>query len=198
MRSVTILFVLMAVCGCDKTPVPKKRTSGNLTPKTEYIQSVKTLKPEDVPAVPSQTQVFIANAKIDYLEVETDGTTEKMNGPKDSKYLQVQLFIRNQSETKKVDYRGWGQLGAKAFLSDEFGNDYSNHTNLTSSPWLKVQPKFSGSIYPGKSARDTLLFEPPVDKATKLTLRLEREGYQKDGEGFVQFILRIDQISKAK
>ncbi len=87
--------------------------------------------------------------------------------------LQIVLAVENKSETRKVNYKTWREnvFGA-ADLKDNFGNAYSR---ITYSPSRIVGGVQSESIHPRESQTDVLVYEPPLAKATHLTLTLSGE-----------------------
>lgn len=85
--------------------------------------------------------------------------------------LVLKVQLRNESETRKLEYAGWGsgKSASAVKLTDDFGNPYLPKT------WkgATVEGQLAGqSLYPGKSLEDILVFEEPVDKAKALQLRL--------------------------
>ncbi len=71
------------------------------------------------------------------------------------------------------------------------GNDYSG-VHYVASP--KGAAGHGASIYPGKSIGDVILFEPPVDKAKYLTLKLPAANF--GGEGEVEFTFPVAQANQ--
>jgi hypothetical protein len=93
----------------------------------------------------------------------------------DNSYFVVYLTIANNSDGRKVTYRSWSGADFAfgrdyASLSDELGNTYKRVTFGIVSDVVGATK--TASIYPGKQITDVLVFEPPIDKATKLTLEL--------------------------
>jgi hypothetical protein len=77
----------------------------------------------------------------------------------------VRLRIENLSETRKVEYSGWGD--ASGFLDthvptlkDNFGNTYPR---ISFGFATRVEGQVpSASIHPGKSVEDVVVLEAPV------------------------------------
>lgn len=98
--------------------------------------------------------------------------------------LIVWLNITNVTSNKKVDYRGYmgdfsSLAGIRAELTDENGNSYRA---ITFGAGTKVRDaETSTSIYPGKSIRDAVVFELPIDGAKFLHLELSGQAFAEDG-----------------
>jgi hypothetical protein len=122
--------------------------------------------------------VRVTGLRIDYLQIETyQKVTLK------DKYLLVHIHVENRSETRKLFYRGWGELSADApRLTDNFGNRYDR---WPSSAAGRVVGEWRGSLYPGKGMEDVIAFEGPVDRAE--WLRLELPASAVEGEGVLRF-----------
>ncbi|HEY3965447.1 MAG TPA: hypothetical protein VGM05_12905 [Planctomycetaceae bacterium] len=94
--------------------------------------------------------------------------------------LSVFVGIKNESDTKKYDYRGWStktfdlERTMVARASDEFGNTYKRITfGITTD--VQGQLKEGESVYPEKTVADILVFELPIRKAKELRLLLPGE-----------------------
>jgi len=99
--------------------------------------------------------------------------------------LAIEVEVRNFSGTRKVEYRTWSKADAyyeaTAELIDGFGNSYP--ARAPSSYTARIAgATASGSVYPGGTLRDVLVFDPPVDAAEYLHLRLEGARVGVDGE----------------
>ena len=100
-------------------------------------------------------------------------------GKTDEGRLLIGVEVRNLSATRKVDYIGWirDAVARSATLTDNFGNVYRpvpvGHVSVSG-------PRPPMSIYPGKSGREVLAFEPPVAKAALLRLELSAVAFGKD------------------
>jgi hypothetical protein len=99
--------------------------------------------------------------------------------------LAIWLEITNTNEKRKIDYSGWMNDFASlqdidAELTDDNGNRYRQ---IRFSGLLKVKDtETNTSIYPGRSIQDAVVFEPPIDSATHLHLRLSAKGCGEEGE----------------
>jgi hypothetical protein len=105
----------------------------------------------------------------------------------ESEHLLVAIIIHNGSETKKLDYQGWCEpfgfpLPHLATVTDEFDNTLKRSAfGLTTRLIGQLQ---NVSIYPGKTVRDVLAFERPIDKCESVRLLLPGEAIGLD-ESFV-------------
>jgi hypothetical protein len=91
--------------------------------------------------------------------------------------LTVTLEVRNHGDTRKVNYRTWHPdvpTGPDvAVLRDEFGNVYKG---VRGGPGVEPLGRTrTASVYPGQAITDVLVFEPPIDRATRLELELPGE-----------------------
>ncbi|WP_020473397.1 hypothetical protein [Zavarzinella formosa] len=98
------------------------------------------------------------------------------------------ILVRNASETRKIDFVGWGDSLAK--LKDEFGNNYQGFD----------ASKFPGvsfailNLYPEKSEKCTVAFERPVAKAKTLSLELSRNVIDRRDSGYIGFTIPIGEF----
>lgn len=99
--------------------------------------------------------------------------------------LTVWLKISNTTTNKKIDYLGWMSdsasfLDIDAELTDDADNRYRGVSfgGMTAVKGADT----SGSIYPGKSISDAVVFEPPIDGAKYLDLKLSAKGCREEGE----------------
>ncbi len=102
----------------------------------------------------------------------------------DKNLLQIQIWIENLSDSKKLEYKGWGDDNLsgskKATLKDDLGNVYKQVTfGLMHRP---VGQKSKESLYPGSSIQDILVFELPVEKAQMMHLILPKSNYSEQPE----------------
>lgn len=124
------------------------------------------------------------------------------------KYLGIQVQVKNQSKTKKVDLRGWsgasdqsganindilngvkqggltGVLPPEVNLWDDHDNSYARRP-AEFGETIEGQLMGKTSVYPGKSAEDLILFEVPIDKVKYLRLELDASAY--GGAGKLRF-----------
>lgn len=111
--------------------------------------------------------------------------------------LTIALAVQNQSNTKKLNFRGWAGdvtdiLDRAGTLADEHGNTYRRiGFGYTARP---VGQASLDSIYPGKAVNDLLVFELPIEAARELRLTLP--GAAVGGEGELK--LKIPTASIAK
>lgn len=111
--------------------------------------------------------------------------------------LAIHLEMINRSQNKKIEYRSW--LGRDiafsrdyAALQDNFGNTYKRISFGFSTEI--VGHTESGSIYPGKSLGDVLVFELPIDTAEYLRLELPAKNF--GGEGMLRLQIPADMIQR--
>lgn len=96
----------------------------------------------------------------------------------ETEHLLVAIVIHNGSQTKKLDYQGWCEpfgfpLPQYAVVTDEFDNTLKRSSfGLTTRLIGQLQ---NVSIYPGKTIRDVLAFERPIDKCESVRLLLPGE-----------------------
>ena len=101
------------------------------------------------------------------------------SGKTDEGRLLIGVEVRNLSATRKVDYVGWTRDGMArgARLTDNFGNVYKP---LPVGRVSAAGPHPPMSIYPSKSGREVLAFEPPIAKAEFLRIELSAVAFGKD------------------
>jgi len=112
-------------------------------------------------------------------------------------FISMAILIKNQSESRKIEYNSWGCDGMSwnqecATLTDNFNNKYKR-----ASFGFMVQPKgqlICESIYPGKEVADVLVFEPPVEKATELRLELPASYF--GGKGYIRVRIPASFVKK--
>jgi hypothetical protein len=99
-------------------------------------------------------------------------------------YFQIRVRLHNTHATRKFDYAGWAtrwlNLARRATLKDEHGNDYKGVPFIEAQVVDQVDRTMS--LYPGKWVDDVLVFEPPVERATRLILTLPLENVEGKGE----------------
>jgi hypothetical protein len=90
------------------------------------------------------------------------------------KAVRIVLTIRNNSQTKKIDYSSWrGNFRSDSTFKDNLGNTYKGiEFGITA---IVGAVSSSASIHPGDTITDIIVFERPVDKATSFTLELKGE-----------------------
>jgi len=108
--------------------------------------------------------------------------------------LVIRLELENVTATKKLKYASWSVGSTGVSLVDNFDNEYRHKTKKTFQG-ASIEGQFSsGSIYPGKSVKDALAFEPPVDKAEYLRLRLPAMAFGESG--VLRFEIPTDMIKE--
>ncbi len=89
--------------------------------------------------------------------------------------------IKNQSDTKMLTFQPFRLQ--EVSLTDEYGNSYASLRSR--------EPPFSSlaktNVRPGGETLDQLVFEQPVDKATKFTLTLDAANFGHGGKVHVKF-----------
>jgi hypothetical protein len=85
----------------------------------------------------------------------------------------VAFKVENRSESRKIDYISWqaGTYRATCEVTDTIGNKYKWHDN-PSSHHIEGGIFQNPSLYPGKSVKDILAFEPPVEKASAILVTM--------------------------
>lgn len=186
-----VVALLVALAGCarpDRTTAPLPTTSPPVAARpSEPLTS----------AARGDVEVRVLVARVGRVAcVDMFGHEGRSNNP----LLSVEIEIVNKSETRKIDYRTWGQdpdaiFRADSKLTDDLGNDYKpiaiENASVTGAT-------MRGSCYPGKSLRDVLVFEPPVARAAQLKLELPTQniGIERDQTGPI--VLKIPQSAIAE
>jgi len=154
-------------------------------PKTEPPPEKKA-EPEQKPLKQTKQGVTVAIEEVAVGKARLiDVLGDKMLSETD--HFLVAIVIHNGSETKKLDYQGWCEpfgfpLPQYAVVTDEFDNTLKRSAfGLTTRLVGQVQ---NVSIYPGKTIRDVLAFERPIDKCESVRLLLPGEAVGLD-ESFV-------------
>jgi hypothetical protein len=95
-------------------------------------------------------------------------------------FLVLWIELSNTSKTRKVDHRGWSPRagGAAVQLHDEVPNDY----RLRAASVGRQGPE---PIYPGRSIKDRLVFDRPVETVERLQLELPATVF--GAQGVVRF-----------
>lgn len=111
--------------------------------------------------------------------------------------LLIRITIANTSKTKKIDYEGWMSPFAsikdiEATLTDDAGNNY-RMADFGATVQVK-DASMDNSIYPGKSTKDVVVFERPIDGAKYLDLTLSAEGCREDGK--FRFRIPVEMIKR--
>lgn len=175
-----------------KTAAPDGTPKGDggaepATPAIEWADALAGTRAGDV-------KVSVASVEVGRVRVKGFGGEVES---KDANLL-IHVRIENGSETRKVEYRSWGQADSFGFgekraseLVDNFGNTYKSvGFSVTMRP---VGQLLSESVYPGKSVDDLLVFEVPVDKAEFLRLTLPANAF--GGKGMIRLQIPKDAIT---
>lgn len=165
----------------DSSDMPRKRPKitadlfaepGEKTDKTAVAPS-ETKEPEWVDASAGPARVEDVAIKI----AEVVNTAPNADSPAEGRLL-ITVEVKNLSESRKLEFSGWirGGIARGIRLTDNFNNVY------------RAQPvgraSTSGgpvSIYPSRSRRETLAFEPPIDKAEFLRIELPASALGQSG-----------------
>ncbi len=111
-----------------------------------------------------------------------------------SEALVILLELCNTNATKKLAYTSWSDRNLGVTLKDNFGNPYTQKTKKVFRGALVEGQSSSGSIYPGKSIVDVVIFEPPIDKAKFLRLELPATAF--GGSGMLSFQIPITMVGE--
>jgi hypothetical protein len=84
--------------------------------------------------------------------------------------LLVRLRVDNTNAATLVRFRSWANGPAVAKLTDEHGNKYQGQGAAS---FHAEGGQGSGTVRPGESTTDVLLFEVPVDAAQRFRLELK-------------------------
>ncbi len=136
---------------------------------------------------PEGVRVAVLSAKVGPVPLIDAGKKRETK----ASYLMVRVRVKNESETKKVDYKTWmASLATK--LSDEHNNSYKRAPVAEQEPAgvLVEGQVVEKSILPGEVTEDLLTFEAPIDRATELTLELPAQNV--GGDGVLRFSLPKD------
>jgi len=126
------------------------------------------------------------------VERVTTGTLKLKDGIGDGesetpeKYLTVWVQTANRSKTKKIPFGGWtstAMMFSKPALTDEHGNRYRTVSLGMFRSIAGAEP--DDDIYPEKKRSDPIVFELPVDAATKFNLDLPALPF--NGDGLLKF-----------
>ena len=110
-------------------------------------------------------------------------------GVSKEKLLSLGISLTNLSETSKMTYQTWAGSGFSiskdhATVTDNFGNVYRRIDFGFSNDVIGSTK--TGSIYPGKSLTDVLIFEKPIDRIENLRLELPASNFGGTGTVYVE------------
>jgi hypothetical protein len=139
----------------------------------------------------ANVRVEILGTKIGpviYQAKDRRGKLEPRANQAKEPFLQITIEVLNNSQTKKLVYSGWcedANQRKRATLADDHGNSYSPklHSSAVLMTNVEVAGHHTGSLYPGSSMNDVLIFEVPVDTASFLTLTLPKSAYDETQSG---------------
>jgi len=152
----------------SQNPTPSKPPAPNWTSSTE-------------PIVRDGLELRILTVRTGKVKVETFMKEVKTST---DPVIQIEIQLRNLSTTNKLRYRtmdgdAFAWSGSAANIEDNFGNKYLRISfDTIGKPVGRTR---EASIYPGKSVRDVLIFEPPVDSIEYLSLSLPLDRVGKKG-----------------
>jgi hypothetical protein len=140
-------------------------------------------------------QIRVVSAAVGKIKVQsTFSDTFEPSEP----YLKIVLEVRNQSRTRKLDFLSWRNEGFsisrtfKASIRDSHDNTYNQRA--TGYGRLAENQDGSGSLYPGKSLIDVVVFEPPIANIEYLRLELPAENF--GGDGMIRFEISAKMIQR--
>jgi hypothetical protein len=126
-------------------------------------------------------ELAVLDAKLDRVVFE--GLTGRPDESA-SQYVIVNISLSNLSSTVKTQYDSWGGRvfgkGDPAVLRDEYGNVYKR---ITADGFDAKVPGAidNASIYPEKTVTDVLIFERPIERATRLYMYLPGDNVGQEG-----------------
>lgn len=156
------LVVALAALGCRVSPEEAHRN-----------RSGEHARPRDGPSDEPEQTIATGQLADVFVRVKKAGLVRPAGLERPC--LALAIDILNTSETRKIDY-----TTRAATLGDELGNAYRRMSAV------RVGTPGSGSIYPGASVREVLVFEEPVARARLLLLTLPGEGVGLEGELVVE------------
>jgi predicted Zn finger-like uncharacterized protein len=161
------------------------------TPRPEQAKQ-EWINAQDHTAVQGDVRVGITSAVVDFVQL--NDITGRANSKERLLILRVRL--ENQSDTRKVEYQGWGHttlfdLKEKTpVLKDNFGN--AHHRARWQLGVTVPGQVVAKSIRPKETLDDVLIFDRPVDKAEFLRLELPASAF--GGTGWLRFQIPKEMI----
>jgi hypothetical protein len=186
MRLLLAVGALVAVSCSGRSPDTTSVTAPKSTP---------TRPAEVAPATPSATGKYESGGiTVEVVSAKVSPVMVKMplgpDQPTNDAYTAVTVRLTNSDPNRKVDYRPWSYgpnaLRAAPALTDQNGNSYKV-VNVGIND-VVGQVGRSASLYPDKPITDLILFEPPLQSATALTLELPASAVGQEGK----IRLRVD------
>lgn len=110
-------------------------------------------------------------------------------------YLKLVLEVSNSSQDRKLDFASW--MGSDFAISRDYASVRDNHNNIYKRIDFGFSTRAEGqidreSLYPGKSVRDVLVFEPPIRNVEYLRLELPAKNF--GGDGMIRFEIPAEMI----
>lgn len=125
-------------------------------------------------------QVRVVGVTIDFVQGKSFGDFKSQE-----KLLKIELVIENKHTNRKISFEGWGSSSTfladdAPHVSDNFGNAYKR---ISFGLGSRIDGQASSeSIYPGKQAKDLLVFEAPVENVDYLRLELPATNFGGTGK----------------
>ena len=169
------------------TPASAQKSAPAAAPVETWTPASRSMKVGDI----TVSIVSVEVGKVPLLDMFGD------EGRSAEALLMITVSIRNNSETKKIEYQTWN---GRSF---EFGNDFAvlrdENENLYKrisfgSSKMKGAVKDVASLYPGDTATDILAYEAPVGAAKKLLLALPAKSV--GGSGTIRYEIPASMIMK--
>lgn len=169
-----------------QTPREGEGAAPSRPPAPVVSPTEKPAKPEwaSAKSVVRQGDVELSITRVQVGKVLLRGSFDSSETTSQNELLAIHVNITNSSRSKKVEYRSW--LGRDlaftrdyATLQDNFGNTYKRISFGFGTEIIGHTQ--SGSVYPGKSLSDVLVFELPVDTVQYLNLELPAKNFGGDG-----------------
>jgi hypothetical protein len=175
--ALVLAFMVVCVAGCDRKSAstqPVAESSLKIVPfKTEPNAGPPKVEATAVVATPGKaipfedlsvtvTAVVVGNVPLIDYERKFDSKEPE------TRFL---ISIKNNSETRKVNYLTWRGPSSGAELSDNHGNIYKRiDFGLVD---IVGAAKRNASIHPAETISDVIVFERLVDKATSVTITMK-------------------------
>lgn len=142
--------------------------------------------PHNVSVKQGDVSVKVISAKIDKVIITNSIQQSESKDP----LLSLVIEITNTSDVKKCEYRTWS--GAEISFDRDYGSLRDEHGNIYKRINFGIFDRPEGqivqeSIYPGKSIKDILIFEVPIEKAKEIRLELPAKNI--GGEGFFRIAI---------
>jgi hypothetical protein len=122
----------------------------------------------------NDVRVSVSSIKVTPLEVTGPN---KQKRPTKEKYLQITMRVANEGVARKIDFTGWGGMSSAPDGSDLKSPRLTDQAGkvLAMKPYpAGAEPpgRVAKGLFPGRSAEEVLLFEPPTASASYLRLEL--------------------------